>query len=77
MLEYSNGYVKSLGTNEFFYLDKNRHTVLTEFTNAIVKAHANNPGTVQDAALNVFNGRNANYNSGFAVRHTLLVDNVK
>ena len=69
LLEYSNGYVKSLGTNEFFYLDTTRDTVLTEFTNTAVKAHAD------DAATNVFNGRNANYNSGFAVRHTLLVNN--
>ena len=71
LLEYSNGYVKSLGTNEFFYLDTTRNTVLTEFTNATVKAHAD------DAATNVLNGRNANYNSGFAVRHTLLVDNAE
>ena len=77
LLEYSNGYVKSLGTNEFFYLDKNRHTEISEFTNKIVKAHGDNPGTVADAALNVLGGRNANYNSGFAVRHTLLVDNAE
>ena len=77
LLEYSNGYVKSLGTNEFFYLDKNRHTRLAEFTNAILKAHANNPGNNADDPTNAFNGRNANYNSGFAVRHTLLVDNAE
>ena len=61
----------------FFYLETTRHTNLSEFTNAIVKAHGDNPGTVADAALRVFNGRNANYNSGFAVRHTLLVDNAE
>ena len=71
LLEYSNGYVKSLGTNEFFYLDTTRNTTLTEFTNATVKAHAN------DAATIVLSGRNANYNSGFAVRHALLVDNAE
>ena len=71
LLEYSNGYVKSLGTNEFFYLDTTRNTTLTEFTNATVKAHAN------DAATIVLSGRNANYNSGFSVRHTLLVDNAE
>ena len=59
LLEYSNGYVKSLGTNEFFYLDTTRNTVLTEFT----------------AADN--NARVVGYNSGFAVRHTLLVDNAE
>lgn len=34
LLEYSNGYIKSQGTNEFFYLDTTRNTVLTEFTAA-------------------------------------------
>ena len=59
LLEYSNGYVKSLGTNEFFYLDTTRNTVLTEFT----------------AADNT--ARVVGYNSGFAVRHRLLVDNAE
>ena len=77
LLEYSNGYVKSLGTNEFFYLDKNRHTEISEFTNAIVKGHGDNPGTVADAPINVIGRKNANYNSGFAVRHSLLVDNAE
>ena len=77
LLEYSNGYVKSLGTNEFFYLDKTRHTEISEFTNAILKAHANNPGNNADDPTNAFNGINANYNSGFATRHTLLVDNAE
>ena len=77
LLEYSNGYVKSLGTNEFFYLDKNRHTEILEFTNVIVKGHGDNPGTVADAPINVIGRKNANYNSGFAVRHSLLVDNAE
>ena len=46
LLEYSQGYVKSQGTNEFFYLDKNRNKQ-------------------EDKT-------NAGYNSGFAVRKTLL-----
>ena len=71
------GMSKVLEPMSFFYLDTTRNTTLTEFTNAIVKAHADNPGNVEDAATNVLNGRNANYNSGFAVRHTLLVDNAE
>ena len=46
LLEYSQGYVKSQGTNEFFYLDKNRNKQ-------------------EDKT-------NADYNSGFAIRKTLL-----
>ena len=65
LLEYSNGYVKSLGTNEFFYLDTTRDTVLTEFTQIALT------GQAQNITPTKVNG----YNSGFAVRHTLLVDN--
>jgi len=60
-----------------FYLDKNRHTGISEFTNATLKAHASNPGNVEDAGTPALNGRNANYKSGFAARHTLLVDNAE
>ena len=49
LLEYSQGYVKSQGTNQFFYIDKNRNKQ-------------------EDKT-------NANYNSGFAIRKTLLDNN--
>ena len=71
------GMSKVLEPMSSFYLDKNRHTGISEFTNAILKAHANNPGNVEDAGTPALNGRNANYNSGFAARHTLLVDNAE
>ena len=65
LLEYSNGYVKSLGTNEFFYLDTTRDTVLTEFAEMVLTGDAQN---ITPIKVN-------EYNSGFAVRHTLLVNN--
>ena len=79
LLEYSNGYVKSLGTNEFFYLDTSRHTDLSEFTRFNVKAGTANPAGSPDEDANaaVVYNRNPNYNSGFAVRHTLLVNNAE
>ena len=56
LLEYSPSYAESTATNEFFYLDMNRHADETEFA-----AH------VGGAAA-----RNANYNKGFAARKALL-----
>ena len=73
LLEYSQGYSKSQGPNEFFYIDNNRGNGLNEFAYAIVKAHANNPGNNADDPTNVVKGRfvplaanpeNA-YNKGF------------
>ena len=65
LLEYNPSYVESIGTNEFYYLDKTRHSELTEFT-------INNTGVTGGA--NVVKGRVANYNKGFALRKALLGD---
>ena len=64
ILEYSQGYVKSQGTNEFFYLDTNRH--------ANERSYYVAPGDYV-----VVNQRNhvlpdPNYNKGFAARKALL-----
>ena len=83
LLEYSQGYSKSQGPNEFFYIDNNRGNGLNEFAYAIVKAHADNEGNAEDDPTNVVKGRfvplaanpeNA-YNKGFITRKTLLLDN--
>ena len=65
LLEYNPSYVKSVATNEFYYLDTTRHAERTEFT-------INNTGVTGGA--NVVKGRAANYNKGFAVRKALLGD---
>ena len=65
LLEYNPSYVKSVATNEFYYLDTTRHAERTEFT-------INNTGVTGGA--NVVKGRKANYNKGFAVRKALLGD---
>ena len=65
LLEYNPSYVKSVATNEFYYLDTIRHAERTEFT-------INNTGVTGGA--NVVKGRKANYNKGFAVRKALLGD---
>ena len=56
LLEYSQGYSKSQGTNEFFYIDTNR----TAREDAFV-AHVGGMAT-----------RNGDYNKGFAARKALL-----
>ena len=63
MLEYNPSYAKSIGTNEFYFLDTTRHAQETEFT-------INNTNVTGGA--NVVKGRIANYDKGFAARKALL-----
>ena len=65
LLEYNPSYVKSIGTNEFYYLDTKRNAERLEFT-------INNTGVTGGA--NVVKSRNANYNKGFALRKAILGD---
>ena len=65
LLEYNPSYVKSVATNEFYYLDTSRNAERTEFT-------INNTNVTGGA--NVVKGRAANYNKGFALRKTSLGD---
>ena len=65
LLEYNPSYVKSVATNEFYYLDKTRNAERKEFT-------INN--TQVTGGANVVKGRVANYNKGFALRKALLGD---
>jgi len=65
LLEYSQGYANSQGANEFFYIDKTRETIVTEFTQIALDGNAQN----------IRPSRTADYNSGFAARKALLVNN--
>ena len=66
LLEYSQGYVRSQGTNEFFYLDTSLHAEEREFNTG--QAH----NTTADGNVDVLNSRVANYNKGFAARKAIL-----
>ena len=57
LLEYSQGYAKSQGTNEFFYIDNTRNAVENEFDYTGAGGHAR---------------RTVGYNKGFAIREALL-----
>ena len=79
LLEYSKGYANSLGTNEFFYLDTKNDTGVTEFSTLNVKVGTANPAgsPAENANQSVLTNKKTDYNSGFAVRHTLLVNNAE
>ena len=63
MLEYNPSYVKSVATNEFYYLDTTRNAERSEFNTRAIAGGAD-----------VVTGRVANYNKGFALRKALLGD---
>ena len=62
LLEYSQGYSRSQGTNEFYYLDTTRSAEEREFTQMALDGNAQN----------VTPSRVAGYNKGFAARKALL-----
>ena len=64
LLKYSQGYVKSQGTNEFFYIDTNRHA--QELYDGYYAAD------YVRVALRGHYRLEANYNKGFAARKALL-----
>ena len=66
LLEYNPSYAKSVGTNEFYFLDTSRHANGTKYTRENVRNAAGNGQT------DVVDGDNANYNKGFAARKVLL-----
>ena len=66
LLEYNPSYAKSVGTNEYYFLDTTRHANGTKYTN---KTFDDRQGT----ATTVVETDNPNYNKGFAARKQLLV----
>ena len=71
LLEYNPSYVKSVGTNEFYYLDTSRHAERQKFTSRNV-THRRNAANNADDAGPMLDSVVANYNKGFAVRKLLL-----
>ena len=71
LLEYNPSYIESIGTNEFYYLDKTRNVNSTRFTTRQVQHGANDLGNGWEAR-NFVDGNNSNFNEGFAVRRALI-----
>ena len=75
LLEYNPSYVKSVATNEFYYLDTTRHAEKDKYTTRQV-THRRNAANNGDEAGPMLDAVVANYNKGFSVRKSLLGDSV-
>ena len=71
LLEYNPSYVKSVATNEFYYLDTTIHAERNKYTKRQVTHRRNAADTADDAGL-MLDDVVANYNKGFAIRRTLI-----
>ena len=70
VLEYNPSYAKSVGTNEFYFLDTTTHANGSKYTRINVQ-HVDD-GAGGWGARRLPEGDNPNYNKGFAARKTLL-----
>ena len=70
-LEYNPSYAKSVGTNEFYFLDTSRNADEEKYTKRQVQ-HAQNDARNGYEARQMLDSDNANYNKGFAARKALL-----
>ena len=66
LLEYNPSYAKSVGTNEFYFLDTSSNANGVKYTRKNVRNAAG------DNQTDVVDGENVNYNKGFAARKVLL-----
>ena len=71
LLEYNTSYVKSVGTNEFYFPDTTRHADETKFSKRQV-THRRNAANNGDEAGSMLDDVIVNYNKGFAARKALL-----
>ena len=71
LLEYNPSYAKSVGTNEFYFLDNSRHAAESKYTRRQVE-HVRNDANNAYEARTLPDKDNVNYNKGFAARKALL-----
>ena len=71
LLEYNPSYAKSIGTNEFYFLDTSRSANEDKYTKRNVE-HARNDENNAYRVLPMVDGDNRHYNKGFAARKMLL-----
>ena len=70
-LSINPSYAKSVGTNEFYFLDTTRHAEEIKYTRRRV-THRQNAGANADEAGDMLDDVVVNYNKGFAARKALL-----
>ena len=71
LLEYNPSYAKSIGTNEYYFLDTSRNTDVNKYTKRQV-THRRNAADTGDQPGLMLDDVNPNYNKGFAARKVLL-----
>ena len=71
LLEYNPSYAKSVGTNEFYFLDTSRHADVNKYTKRQA-THRRNAANNGDEPGLMLDDINPNYNKGFAARKALL-----
>ena len=71
MLEYNPSYAKSVGTNEFYFLDSSRNADESKYTRRGVE-HVRNDADNAYEPRTLPDKDNVNYNKGFAARKALL-----
>ena len=71
LLECNPSDAKSIGTNEYYFLDTSRHTEVDKYTKRQV-THRRNAANNADEAREMLDNVNENYNKGFDVRKVLL-----
>ena len=68
LLEYNPSYAKSVGTNEFYFLDTSRSANGSKYVTRFVQ----HTGDANNQRVQMVESDNANYNKGFAARKVLL-----
>ena len=71
LLEYNPSYAKSVGTNEYYFLDTSTHPDSLKYTRRQVTHRRNAANNADEAGL-MLDDVNANYNKGFAARKVFL-----
>ena len=71
LLKYNPSYAKSVGTNEYYFLDTSRHADVNKYTKRQVTHRRNADNTGDEAGL-MIDDVNPKYNKGFAARKALL-----
>ena len=68
LLEYNPSYAKSVGTNEYYFLDTSIHADGSKYVTRFVQ----HTGDANNQRVQMVQSDNANYNKGFAARKVLL-----
>ena len=71
LLEYNPSYAKSIGTNEYYFIDTSRSANSSKFLRRQVQ-HARNDGNTGYEERTMLDVENTYYNKGFAARKVLL-----